>query len=310
LKVDVKLDEWTDAARDGRVVPVKLYVPQWPADAKPAPVIILSHGLGGSREGLTYAAKAWAEHGYFCVTLQHPGSDESVWRQAKGAPMAALRAAASPQQLVARVKDVSFALDQLAKLNESDPQLKGKLDLDRVGVAGHSFGAHTVMACAGERYVGGMSLREPRVKAAIAFSPAPPSASNLANLDAAYADVRVPIFHFTGTRDASPIGDTRPPDRRVPFDHIRGADEYLVIFDGADHMVFNGPRGGRLGGALGFGERPADFDLDRTYREIEQLSTAFWDAYLRGDQAAKAWLSDERAKAVVGAASTFEMKRP
>src|SRR5690242_6281498 len=102
-KVLTRLEEWTDAARD-RIIPVKLYLPD-PATAgdRPMPVIITSHGLGGTREGISYADNYWAGRGYVCVHLQHPGSDASVWRDAKE-PLAALKAAANAEQLVARAR--------------------------------------------------------------------------------------------------------------------------------------------------------------------------------------------------------------
>lgn len=70
---------WHDAARD-RDVPVRIYLDD--AAKSPAPVILLSHGLGGSRAAMGYAAEAWAAHGYVCVGLQHAGSDEGIWKDA------------------------------------------------------------------------------------------------------------------------------------------------------------------------------------------------------------------------------------
>lgn len=45
---------WRDEAR-GREVPVKLYFPAGDAGG-PFPVIVFSHGLGGSRDGYRYSA--------------------------------------------------------------------------------------------------------------------------------------------------------------------------------------------------------------------------------------------------------------
>ncbi len=52
--------EWTDGTRK-RVVPVKIYFPT--KVEPPAPVIVFSHGTGGSREGYGYLGKFWASHG-------------------------------------------------------------------------------------------------------------------------------------------------------------------------------------------------------------------------------------------------------
>src|SRR5437867_10421359 len=103
-----------DAQRD-RAVPSKIYYPK--NGDGPFPVILFSHGLGGSREGYEYLGRHWASHGYVSVHLQHKGSDSAVW-QGTASPLEALRkAVADPSNAVNRPRDVSFALDELAKLN-------------------------------------------------------------------------------------------------------------------------------------------------------------------------------------------------
>ena len=57
--------------------------------------MLFSHGLGGSREGSAFLGKHWAARGYVVVFLQHPGSDESVWKSKPFAErMPAMRQAA------------------------------------------------------------------------------------------------------------------------------------------------------------------------------------------------------------------------
>ena len=64
--------DWTDSARN-RKVPVKIYYPE--KGQGPFPVIVFSHGLGGSREGYEYLGRRWASHGYVSVHVQHLGSE-------------------------------------------------------------------------------------------------------------------------------------------------------------------------------------------------------------------------------------------
>jgi predicted dienelactone hydrolase len=94
-----------------RDIPIRVYLP---VTINAAPVVLFSHGLGGSRENNPYLGKHWSARGYVVVFLQHEGSDDSVW---KGIPagdrMAALKEAASFNNFMLRVKDVSVALDQL-----------------------------------------------------------------------------------------------------------------------------------------------------------------------------------------------------
>src|ERR1700682_6560759 len=63
--------------RRSRDIPIRVYLPK---ENKPAPVVLFSHGLGGSREGYAFLRNRWAARGYVAVFLQRPGSDDSVWK--------------------------------------------------------------------------------------------------------------------------------------------------------------------------------------------------------------------------------------
>jgi predicted dienelactone hydrolase len=294
-RVETLLLEWRDEARE-RDVPAKLYLPE---GAGAFPVVVFSHGAGGSREGYAYLGRHWAGHGYVSVHLQHHGSDEATWR-GRPDPLEAIgESARDLRNALWRPRDVSFALDTLEALNREDARFKGKLDMQRVGVAGHSFGAYTTLAVAGQTFVlprgRTFSFRDPRVKAAIPMSaPAPRRAETYQR---AFGSIRVPCLHMTGTRDDSIVSGTRAEQRRIPFDHISGADQYLVTLIGGDHMVFSGR--GRLPG----GRRDELFQ-----RHIRSVTTAFWDAYLRDDPAARRWLAGGGCEAALKDVAALEIK--
>jgi dienelactone hydrolase len=294
--VNVFRADWHDPSRN-RTVPVKIYAPST-ITTEPFPLIIFSHGLGGSREGYEYLGQSWAAQGYVTVHLQHPGSDESVWQDVGlGQRMTAMRrAAAQPRHALDRVLDVSFAIDELTRLNATNSIWRGKLDLNRIGVAGHSFGAHTTLTIAGAVYAGWSetTLADPRVKAAIPMSA--PVPANQSRLDTVFAGVKIPCLHMTGTKDDSPIGDTKAVERRLPFDHCRNSDQHLITFTDGDHAIFGG-RERRLGG-----RKDAEFQ-----RLICLSSLAFWDAYLRDDAEAKKWLTTKFENAL-GNTGVFEKK--
>ncbi len=306
FKVATCETEWRDPARD-RVVPVKIY---YPSDATaPCPVIVFSHGLGGSREGYRYLGEAWAAHGYISVHVQHAGSDADAIR---GLRMIEnfRKAAADPANAVNRPLDIRFAIDRLSALNADDAfPLHGRMDLARLGVAGHSYGAFTTMAVTGARIpILGDHPRclDPRIKAAIAMS-TPATPGNEA--DAAFDAVRIPIFHMTGTEDGSPgkflsatvdavVGNTPPEARRRPFDHTRNAPAYLLTFTGGDHMVFSGRMTGK---------RAKDAEFQAL---VCSGSNAFWDAYLKNDASALRWLETDGFAAALGKLGVFEQKHP
>jgi predicted dienelactone hydrolase len=232
--------------------------------------------------------------------LQHIGSDDSVWRGAPpGEGMQRMRqAVANLENAANRPQDVSFTIDQLEKLNHETGELKGHLDLKRLGVGGHSFGAFTALAIAGQKFggqQGNISCADPRVKAVIPTSA--PVTPIQARLESAYDAIKIPCFHMTGAEDSSPIGETRPQDRRIPFDRCHNSDQFLVTLTGGDHMIFSGR------GRMAAGEKDALFQ-----RYIRMSSIAFWDAYLKQNKKANEWLTGTGFEKILGTEGKFEKK--
>ncbi len=106
-----------DVARN-REIPVRVCIP---LSKGPAPVILFSHGLGGSREGNSFIGKHWSSRGYVVAFLQCPGSHASVWKDLQPAQrIEAMKRAANAQNLILRIGDVRAVLDTLEKWNR-DP---------------------------------------------------------------------------------------------------------------------------------------------------------------------------------------------
>src|ERR1022692_3146101 len=139
-----------DAARN-RDLPVRVYLP---TNTTPVPVILFSHGLGGNREGSQFLGQHWAARGYVAVFLQHPGSDDSVWKDKPVENrMKAMNEAASPDNFLLRVQDVPAVLNQLEIWNAAtNHPLAGRMNLKKIGMSGHSFGAVTTEAVSGESF--------------------------------------------------------------------------------------------------------------------------------------------------------------
>jgi predicted dienelactone hydrolase len=284
----------TDSERK-REIPIRVLLP---VARTPQPVVLFSHGLGGSREGSQFLGQQWAVRGYVAVYLQHPGSDTSVWRtESIGKRMEAMRAAASGQNLLLRVKDVPAVLDQLQKWHaDSQHPLAGRLDLSRIGMSGHSFGAVTTQAVSGQSLGGRwITFTDPRIKAAIAFSP---SGSRGRDPKRAFGDVKIPWMLMTGTKDVSPIGDIDVPSRLSVYPALPPGGKYELVLDGAEHSAFTDR-------AL-----PGDRATRNPnhHRVILALSTAFWDAHLRGDTAALEWLDGEGPRTLLERADRWQHK--
>lgn len=321
--VATDLQDWNDAKRN-RTVPVKLYLPT-SKQSGPSPVLIFSHGLGGSRDAAQYLGEYLAKKGYICVHVQHPGSDTAVARAAifsnegtgGGGALGALREmrhgfskekfsgvraelgkAANGQNLILRVQDISFVIDELERRNKTDPLLAKRLDLSKIAVAGHSFGAGTALAICGQNYGTAANPRtaiDPRVKAGVYLS-APVNVRGR-QLSDVYGQVKVPGIVMTGTEDSSPIGNTSAEARRIPFDGISAPHQYLVNFIGGDHAIF----GGRS-------FRPQKSGDEQFHQQINQIVGEFLDAYLLGDKSAQAWLDGDGAKNYFSKSAKFERK--
>lgn len=309
------LVDWNDSKRK-RIVPAKIYVPpsgdHWP-------IIIFSHGLGGSRSGYSHYGNLWSQNGFLCVHLEHEGSDGDVMQKGAGIQnMKKLEAAAAdPRNAMNRAKDVTFAIDQLIAAHEKGGEgdlklLKGKLNTKRIGMVGHSFGANTTMLVCGIQSAFRVqpmeSLGDPRITAAIAMS-IPVNRIDGDALDRMYADVKVPILHLTGTNDSSPIDVQGPEARQLPFEHCRQPDQIMIVFKDGDHAVFATPPGeadnqrSKLLARL----RPPAKNYSTIQPIVLETTTQFWKKWLLDEVAAGDWLKSQLTSRV-GDAGTVKYK--
>lgn len=285
-----------DAARS-RDLPVRVYLP---TNTAPQPVILFSHGLGGNREGGKFLGEQWAARGYVAVFLQHPGSDDSVW---KGAPfkdrLPDMNQAASLQNFLLRVQDVPAVLNQLERWNaETNHPVARRMNLKKVGMSGHSFGAVTTQAVSGESLpAGGQRFTDARITAAIAFSPSSPKRGSAAK---AFGAVKIPWLLMTGTKDIAPIGNTDMKSRLAVYPNLKGAPKYEVVLHNAEHSAFTDR-------ALPGDREPRN---PNHHRVMLALSTAFWDASLRDDGTALAWLNSSRPRSVMETKDQWQFAAP
>lgn len=221
----------TDEARN-REIPCKVYVPEFEATHP----IIFSHGLGGSMESYKYLGEALAAAGFLVIHPNHDGIDAKLLKERR--PFQAIKEAADDEiNLMRPAEDVKFIMDWLAKQTEFE------VDDSKIGVGGHSWGAFTTLQLVGQKHTSRnvpLTTKDERITAAIAISPAAPHHEP----EAAFSDIKPPILHITGTKDDSPVGITTPEARQNPFKMMNKSDQYLVVFEDADHMVFAAQRRG------------------------------------------------------------------
>ena len=284
----VQDEAWSDTRR-GRVVPLRIRWPAGSADVRPggAPLVLFSHGLGGTREGGGVWGSAWASAGFAVVHVQHVGSDLDAVRVPGG-----LRNAMSGAQLLARLEDMVFVLDEIARRHASPQGTRWQtVRPQSVGMSGHSFGAHTTLGMAGQGYPGYPPLAERRLAAFAAFSPSLP-ASGSAQM--AFAAIARPTLCLTGTLDNDVVGNGSTPDnRRAVFDALPMGNKAQLVLKDADHMTFAGQADGRYGrlAALLRRQQISQQAEPRHHALVTALTTDWWRAHLMDDPQARARLT-------------------
>lgn len=145
----VRVTVWYPAAADAKEVSLDIGPPGKPlfkvgsaapdaafADEKPRPVILFSHGFGGTARMMAWFTLPLARAGYVVIAVDHPGNNGADKMTVGGAIMFWDR----PGDLAAALKAV-----------EADPTIAPHLDPHRLGVAGFSAGGFTAIAATGAR---------------------------------------------------------------------------------------------------------------------------------------------------------------
>lgn len=253
----------------------------WPDAAGPHPVIVWSHGASGTKDDYQPLVQHWASHGYVCVQMNHSDS-----RALADGPRNLVDNAGRFRDWANRPKDIIFTLDALDDIESKVPGLDGKVDHAKVGVGGHSFGAHTAQLIAGTTTVEVDGTRQshadPRPLAFVLISPQ----GRGAQLDdESWAHLTRPALSITGSLDPGRNGE--PIAWRLdPFHFAPPQDKFLLFIEGAQHGF------GGITGTLEY--RNAGPDDPEHLRWVQSTTIAFWDAYLKEDAAAAAFLRSDR----------------
>lgn len=220
--------DWTDEQRQ-RPVPARLYLPT----EDKGPLVVFSHGIGGSRLGYSYIGWHLAGHGVASLHLQHVGSDRSLWGGNVLQSFDRWRRAISNTEAMARAQDVSFGLNRFAQ--EDLP-----FNVTTVVAAGHSYDANTCLLVAGAKVNDQLALPillDPRVRAAVLLST--PPFYGVGNLSDTLAPIGLPSLHITTTQDVIKIPGYESPasDRVAVFDAMAGP-KALMVFAQGSHSIF------------------------------------------------------------------------
>jgi dienelactone hydrolase len=287
-----------DAAR-GKDLAYKV---SYPEGDGPYPLILFSHGFGGSKDAFSTIARHWAGHGYVVIQPTHAdglGRRDGDRTAAGGRPGrlgagGLLAGLSDPDRIADRVADLVLILDSLTEIAKTTPALEGRIDAKRIGVGGHSFGAYTAMLIGGVTVdLGGeqgRSFRDRRVTCILPVSAQGTGQQGLT--ERSWAGLTIPMMTITGTRDRG-VGGQGVDWKKEPYAFSPPGSKYLVVIDGANHLSFGGGLGGR-------GSEITDV--------VKLTSTLFWDAFLKDSDPARASLRSDAPPKAAGGTYSFEKK--
>ena len=251
------------------------------------PVLLYNHGGGWNRFSATFSVEQLASHGYVVVSVEHPGFSKIAafpdgYRfagdtlQFKPTGKVKDDAAASWAWLgdvvfIAWMKDATFALDKIEELNRDRASpLAGRLDLDRIGALGWSFGGAAAVE---------LSRSDRRIKAAVDHD---------GQLFGAVRDVGTgrPYMQFHNTSD--PLAGQKPEDvalMKELVDRVHAWDRALKeksTNDWYDIEIAGTSHGSFSDLTLFFPSAAGQIDPRRAHEIINAYTIAFFDQYLRG----------------------------
>jgi predicted dienelactone hydrolase len=292
-------DQTLHDTKRNKDLPVRVLVPTL---GGPFPVIVFSHGAGGSGQNYFPLTHHWATHGY--VIIQPTHNDSIALRRERGDALPpnprelAEEYRNNPDDWANRVRDITLVLDSLNDLQKSLPRLKGKIDQKRIGVGGHSYGAYTTQMIGGALLdipngARGQSFRDDRPRALLLLSPQGKTQNGLT--EDSWKKMTRPMMVMTGSNDRGLMG--QPVSWRTdPFIYSPAGDKYLVYIDGAFHMSFTGmltQPNNRLGNRPLLARMIAQTDQQAVFDDVKIASIAFWDGFLKDDAKAKAYLKSD-----------------
>ncbi|WP_326633482.1 alpha/beta fold hydrolase [Streptomyces sp. NBC_01762] len=239
-----------------------------PATGDNLPVIVFSHGFGWSMNGYAPLADFWAASGF--VVLQPTHLDSRTLGLAAEDPR-------TPRIWRFRIEDLTRVLDGLDILEASVPGLAGRLDHDRIAVAGHSWGAQTASTLLGARVldsdgVPGKDMSDARVKAGVLLALTglgddltPFAAENFPFMRPSFDSMTTSVLIVAGDNDQSHLSNRGPDWFTDPYTCSPGSKSLLTLFE-AEHS---------LGGIAGYEVAETTDESPARVALIQQLTTVF-----------------------------------
>lgn len=301
---------------------IDFYLPE--VQDKPAPLVVISHGFGATRSNFIDLAQYLASYGFAVAIPEHIGSNLE-YRQALLEGW--LNAEIPPQEFVNRPYDIQRLLDRLEQLQAEQVNWAQEINVQNVGILGHSLGATTALSLAGaelnrERLrekctldnpmlnvsvllqcransidVDEYQLHDPRVQAAIAVYPL----SSVIFGPEKISKIDVPTFLMASSHDIiTPI----VTEQVYPFFWLQHPEKYLALMIPGDHFSVSAPEENNNPFTP---ESAQETTRDNTVgiNAMKSLSLAFLKVHLAQDDSYLPYLSASYAQTL--SADTLEL---
>ncbi|AFY34057.1 alpha/beta hydrolase [Calothrix sp. PCC 7507] len=289
---------------------IDIYLPQAKSAniSEPYPIIVISHGLAEDRNSFVYLAQHLASHGFAVAALDHPIGNSKQFQQF----LSGLARPPEARELIDRPLDVKYLLDELQRLNETDTKFKNKLNLQQVGLIGHSLGGYTSLALAGGTFdfdkirqecnpnrslnlstflqcrandlkPDNYPIKDDRIKAIMVMNPL----NSVLFGEKGISTIAIPVMMVAGSQD---IFTPAVPEQIRPFTKLPNQDKYLALIENATHFSVESdlPQNERVipvpEGLLGPNRKSV-------YGYMNALGVAFFQTHLRNQQEYRPYLT-------------------
>jgi predicted dienelactone hydrolase len=298
------------------IISADLYLPQ--GLTKPAPLIVISHGLASNPDTFQYLAQHLASYGFAVAALEHPKTGSRDF----AAFLSGLSKAPQVEEAIQRPLDVKYLLDDLEQRVKTDPIWRDRLNSEQVGLIGHSLGGYTVLALGGAQLnfnqinqecsspepnissfnvakilqcrfssldTNNANLSDRRIKAVLALNPL--GGSTLLGKEG-MQNIKIPVTIFASGED---IFTPAIPEQFFPFVWLTNSHKYLVTFPKGTHFSFleRSDRGVLIVPESVVGEKP-----EFTHPYTKALSLAFFQTYLKQRPEFTGYLTNNYVQAI------------
>ncbi|MGK7912962.1 MAG: alpha/beta hydrolase [Synechococcus sp.] len=294
---------YSNPLRPGSSQTAGLYLPQDPE--LEAPLVVISHGVGSSRNTFDYLARHLASKGFAVAAVEHPDTSASRFAEY----LEGFADPPSPELFYQRPADITAVLDAI----EAEPAFSSRIRTDNVGLVGQSLGGYTVLASAGARldfehaaescetFEGELlpfnlslllqcsllempadtsPIKDDRIGAVLAINPVSGTVFGPQGME----DLELPLMMVAGNNDffAPAI-----PEQLYPFTWAGSERKHLVMVEGGTHFSF---LSGFEEGAVQLPEAVIGPNPLLAHPVMNGLATAFFETYINGNPEYSAFL--------------------